>query len=372
MRVLVVFSSSELGGAERSLTRMALAAAGDVEFSLATLDGHGPWTAWCQEMGAVPIVLGRRSRSGSHGHFGFGAIARLVGRIRRDRFDAVYLIGLRASVLVRLVKPLLRGARLVHGVRWNPGSNSRLDRAFRIFERLLQRQIDLYICNSRAAAKTLESRVGIPESKIAMIHNGLDYLPARGKPLSNRPMRVVTVANLSPRKGHLEFLDVIEEVLRRQPRAQFVFIGRDDMAGRLDKEVERRGLQGAVTMAGFQADVGSWLGEARLMVLPSLWAEGCPTSILEAYAYGVPVVAYAIDGVPELIENEEDGILVRPRDQIGLANALVRLLEDEALAQRMASAGRAKVESRFSVDRCAQMHNASFARLMSNSGQKEG
>lgn len=362
MRVIVIFSSSELGGAERSLTRMALAATNDVTFTLATLDGPGPWVDWCQEMGIMPFVLGERVRAGAHGRFGLKALLRLVELVRRERYAALYVIGLRSSLWLRLMRPWMHGARIVQGIRWNPDSDSLLDNALRLVERLLGVLIDLYICNSRASAETLQRRAGVPKNKIRVIYNGLDHLPPPVA-LTERSTDVVLLANLSPRKGHWEFLDVVAAVRERIPQAHFYFVGRDDMDGCLSREIVRRNLGQAVTLTGYQADVGHWLGKARLMVLPSLWGEGCPTSILEGFAHGLPVVAYAIDGIPELIDDGIDGFLVQPRDAAAITTAILRLLEDPEQAAHMGEAGRIKVERHFTLAHCANLHASVFSDL---------
>ncbi|MFI4981464.1 MAG: hypothetical protein ACHQIO_14050, partial [Nevskiales bacterium] len=112
-RLLIVFSSSELGGAERSLTRMALAARPTLDFDLATLDGPGPWADWCRALGQEPILLGEDVAHAAHGRFGLRAILRLIRLVRVQRYAAIYVIGLRAAFALRLFKPWLRGAQLV-------------------------------------------------------------------------------------------------------------------------------------------------------------------------------------------------------------------------------------------------------------------
>jgi glycosyltransferase involved in cell wall biosynthesis len=90
------------------------------------------------------------------------------------------------------------------------------------------------------------------------------------------------------------------------------------------------------------------LNSCRVYVLPSYF-EGLPMSILEAMATGVPVIATAIGGIPEAIDDGVEGYLLAPGDVDGLAERLERLLSDDALAQRMGAAGRAKVERHFST-----------------------
>ena len=146
MRVLMVFSSSELGGAERSLTRMAMASSQRV-YQLATLDGEGPWCDWARSQGLQPLVFGER-RGPLHGTLRLRAFVSLVRHVRREHIKIIYVCGLRASFWLRLLKWLMPDIKLVDGIRWNPDSNSRLDKIFRVVERWLNGLVDLYITNS--------------------------------------------------------------------------------------------------------------------------------------------------------------------------------------------------------------------------------
>jgi len=364
MRVLLLFSSSELGGAERSLTRMVRESNEGPRYDLATLDGEGPWTGWCRELGLDPHVLGERRQGSAHGRFGRRALWRLVSLVRRNRYSAVYVIGLRASIALRFLKPWLAGAKLVHGIRWNPDSESRLDRGLRLTERLFGSMVDLYICNSKIAANTLEQRVGIHPRKIRLVYNGVSQIRAPGGRVGDQEARILTVANLSPRKGHLEYLRRVVEPLHSQfPQARFVFVGRDEMAGAAQREAQRLGVGQAVQFTGFLGDVELEFARAQLFVLPSLRNEGCPTSILEAMAYGLPVVGFAIDGIPELVEDQETGLLVDPGDYAGLANAIVSLMRDRGRAARLGQAGREKVEQSYRMVHCAKRHAEIFREL---------
>lgn len=197
-----------------------------------------------------------------------------------------------------------------------------------------------------------------------MIYNGLESLPADVPPLSERPLEVLTVANLNPRKGHREYLQVVREVLKAVPDAKFAFVGRDDMNGGVQRVIEEAGLSNHVRCEGFHADVSLWLRRARLMVLPSLWGEGCPTSILEGAAYGLPVVAYAIDGIPELIEDGVDGVVVSANKPEELVSSIVRILANPVRAKCMGIAGREKVANRFTLARCADEHAQTFYKLI--------
>lgn len=360
MRVLLLFTSSELGGAERSLTRMALASS-NINFKLATLGSDGAWCHWLREKGVTPLIFGSQSESACRKFA--GAIFKVSRCICSNQFDIVYVCGARAAFVIRFLCVLLPDVKLVHGMRWNPASQSRLDRYFCLMERWAGFMVDGWITNSKASADTLVSRCRISRNKIGVIHNGLSRLPEI-KPIKFKRPEILTVANINPRKGYLEYLPVIQLVQKSHPDVHYRFAGRDDMNGELQRAISAFGLDSVVFHLGFQKSLSDWYRRARIFVLPSIWGEGCPTSILEAFSYGLPVVAYAIDGIPELLEHGKNGLLVQPGDSEGLCEAICYLLEHEDEAVGMGEAARKKVAEKFMVDNCAAKHEAFFSRCI--------
>lgn len=358
-RILLLFSAGDLGGAERSLTRMAISShADECEYHLATLAGLGDWVEWCKTIGLRPIVLGARPTAGTRHKIRMPSIVELIKIIRINKYDAIYVIGLRAALMLRLLRPLLGGVKIVHGVRWNPASHSNLDRAFRFIERISSFLVDHYICNSKAAAFVLEHRLKVPAKKISVIYNGIAELPVPKTSLKTPPV-ALTIANLALRKGQLEYLGIIAR-MTRSPDSRFVFVGRDGLSGEFQRRIEKLSLGGCVIFKGFLDDVGPDLEEATMMALPSLWNEGAPTSILESYAHGVPVVAYAIDGIPEIVVHGETGFLAKAGDEESFGKYVEMLLSDPALARRMGEAGRVMVQRSFTVEACANLHCETF------------
>ena len=360
-QVLLVFSSSEVGGAERSLTRMALASPSGV-YQLATLDGEGSWCDWVRSQGQQPLVFGKRNGA-HHGRLRLGAFLSLVRYVRFEGIKIVYICGLRASLWLRLLKLFMPEVKLVHGIRHNPNTNSRLDQFFRVVERCLNRLVDLYITNSRIAATTLVERCGISADKVRVIHNGLVGIPTNFLPLAMRPVNVLTVANLNPGKGYLEYLLAITCVHRVIPDAHFIFVGRDDMKGKVQQAIAAADMAEFVSYEGFQTDVSHYFENARVCVLPSL-GEGCPTFLLESMAWGVPVIAYKVDGVPELVKDGVDGFLVDPQDTEKMTARIIELLTNCQVAASFGNAGRKKVARDFTMKTCSRLHEQAFEKLM--------
>jgi glycosyltransferase involved in cell wall biosynthesis len=130
--------------------------------------------------------------------------------------------------------------------------------------------------------------------------------------------------------------------------------------------IHELGLERHVLLPGFRPDVLSLLKAVDLFVMPSI-TEGLGTSILDAMACRKAVVASAVGGIPEVVEDERTGLLVPPRNASALGKAIIRLLRDPALSSRLAAAGRERVEQRFTADRMVQDTLDVYRRLRAGS-----
>lgn len=360
VRVMLVFSSSQLGGAERSLSRMAMSAEPGVTYRLATLAPEGPWTDWVRASGHEAHAFGRSAKGSDL----LWAAVRLVQHLRAHPVDILYVSGAKASFVLRLLRTWMPRIHLVHAVRWNPDSDSALDRFFVVGERCLGALNDHYITNSNVAKSTLVRRCQIDAEKVSVVHNGIEP-PERPSDRAYNPGKtILTVANIARRKGYLEYLQVVASVTARLPDVQFVVVGRDDMNGALQSAVRTRGLDKWVTCVGFQPDVRAFFEKAGVFVLPSLWNEGCPTAILEAMAHRLPCVAFDIDGIPELVVHGETGMLLRKGDHARMADAIISLLSDESLCASYGARAARRVDNHFRLTCSAQKHRDIFVQLM--------
>jgi glycosyltransferase involved in cell wall biosynthesis len=363
MIVLLLFSSADIGGAERSLSRMTFISKG-IDYKVATLGGEGSWSEWIREEGHQPIVFGRATSYNSQ--LNYTPYWRLATYLRNNAVDMIYVCGVRASIVLRFFRFFFPMIKLVHGVRWNPDSNSRLDQVFRLIERFTHQFVDAWITNSIVAKKTLIERCAIPSEQVFMIYNGLYSLPERVMPLNERPMVVLTVANLSPRKGYVEYLLVIQKLVKIIPDIRFVFLGKDTMNGKVQKMIDELNLSTFVSYEGFQKDISKWYKKSRLFVLPSLWNEGAPTSILEAMSYSIPCIAFSIDGIPELIDTEINGVLLKKGDYLNLEEAIIQLITNNAKAVKQGKEGYKKVSTSFKLSDTEKMHRKIFREIMSS------
>ncbi|MBN1793573.1 MAG: glycosyltransferase [Candidatus Omnitrophica bacterium] len=218
------------------------------------------------------------------------------------------------------------------------------------------------ITNARAVKKALVQREGIDPEKITVIHNGIDFRQfhdtgAREIVRSYLGFKkddivLITVARLHPVKGHVYLIDAVKRLRPHIPRLTLLFVGDGLYRRHIERKVRRERLSGAVIFAGVAHDVTSFLDAADIFVLPSL-EEGFPGSILEAMAMEKPVIASRIGGIPEMIEDGREGLLVAPRDITGLEDAVRKIIEDEHFAHEITGHARRKVE-RFTIESMAR------------------
>jgi L-malate glycosyltransferase len=203
--------------------------------------------------------------------------------------------------------------------------------------------------NSRAAAARLE-RERVPARKISVVPNGLDLrqfsLRVRRGPLR----KVIVVANLRREKGHDVLIDAAGSVLDRHPDARFEVVGGGPEQAALLDRVRARGIQHAFSFLGHRDDVAARLAGADIFVLPSR-SEAFPNAVLEAMAAGLPIVASAVGGIPELLADNCTGLLVPPGDPASLSARLCQLMEDSSLGSRIGDSARSEAQSRYSFDR---------------------
>lgn len=218
---------------------------------------------------------------------------------------------------------------------------------------------------SEANARHIEKTFGVPADHIRLVPCGIDTERFRPDGRRAEPPRVVCVARLKPVKN-LELLLEACAILRgRGVEFRCALVGDGPCRDELEAMRARLGLGEVLELVGAaeQAGVLAWWRRAAVAVLTSK-SEGMPVSLMEAAACGVPAVATAVGGVPELVEDGVTGLLAPAGDAGALAAALERLLRDPELARRLGAAARRRAEERFSVARQVDRLLALWAELV--------
>lgn len=238
------------------------------------------------------------------------------------------------------------------------------------FSRWKNSQVDLWICASELIADMI-MKDGVAPDRIAVVHEGVNvsqidkvatvdahaafFLPHNAQIVGN-------VAALVPHKGQRHLVAAAARVVRLLPDTRFVILGDGELRESLERQIKDLGLERHVVLGGFRTDVIGLLKSFDLFVMSSI-TEGLGTSILDAMACGKAVVGTRTGGIPEAVEDEVTGLLVPPHDEAAMAEAIVRLLQDNALRARLAAAGRARAADYFGVDRMVNETLAVYRRF---------
>src|SRR4029453_16715393 len=275
-------------------------------------------------------------------------LSRIVKQLKPDIVHAhdphgVAMAALALSMSTQLAKPPLIAARRVD---FHLKGNS--------LSRWKYRQVDCFICASEAIRQMLVGD-GVPPPRTVTVHEGIDIERAEAAAPANlhgefwlphQAPIIGNVAALVGHKGQRHLIEAAQLVLPRVPDARFVIAGEGELRPALERQIKDHHLEKHVLLAGFRPDVLSLHKAFDIFAMSSV-TEGLGTSLLDAMAAGKPIAATGTGGIPEVVVDGETGFLVPPRDHEAMAEAIVRLLQDEPLRRQMGNAGRARARSPF-------------------------
>jgi len=160
---------------------------------------------------------------------------------------------------------------------------------------------------------------------------------------------VTTIGPFKPQKNLLDFIKVCGLVSEQEPNTRFLIIGDGEQRPQIESLIKELGLSSKVTLLGWREDIPKILAITDVFAMTSLW-EGLPRSILEAMCSGVPVVANAVDGVKEIIEDGKNGFLIQPGDINTFVSKLTFLLANERQSEVMGKNGRVSIGEQFDIN----------------------
>jgi glycosyltransferase involved in cell wall biosynthesis len=306
--------------------------------------------------------LGRRVRPGQDAV----ALAKLVRLMRRVRPEIVHTHTAKAGALGRLAAVIAGVPHRIHtfhGHTFHGYFGRKTTRLFLAVEQLLARRTDRIIALSDAQAIDLSERYRVSSrTSLRVVPLGLDLaslgtenalalrrefraeVGAGGRPV------VSIVGRLVPVKRHDLFVDAVAKLRHKGVEGVFVVVGGGPERERLEARAFARGVAEDLRFLGWRRDLDRIYAGSDVVALSSD-NEGTPVALIEAMAAGVPVVAAAVGGVPDVLEDGRLGLLVGPGSADALANGIEALLRDRELGAALAGRARPAVTSRFGVDR---------------------
>ncbi|OED38100.1 hypothetical protein AB833_20615 [Chromatiales bacterium (ex Bugula neritina AB1)] len=303
------------------------------------------------------------------GRFDFRVIRSLVKLIKERNIDVLHTHGYKSDI-VGVIAAKLAGIKCLstpHGFEktddWKLHQFIRLGcQTFRFFDLIVPLSVEL--CND-------VRQYGVAEEKIAYVRNGVDLtsidfrLPSSNHDGSGRSENMRTIGfigQLIGRKNVADLLDVFELVAAENPDIKLVLLGDGDAREQYEKHASQLSVHKQVYFEGFQNDPLSYLAGFDLFVMTST-LEGIPRCLMESMAMGVPVAAYDIPGVDQLINHGDTGLLAQLGDKPALAEHWKKLLWDSETADKIAKNAADHINEKFSARRMALEYTELYRQL---------
>lgn len=277
--------------------------------------------------------------------------------LRKSKFDLIHTTGYFADICGQPVAKLLKipGISTCHGFIYN-------DRKLKFYYML--DKIVLRLCRKIIAVsdgiRTELLRSGLDDSRIEVIQNAVvnyfneqelhDLRNENRSNLSIRPDEFVLgfVGRLSEEKGLVYLIEAISEVINNIATVRLLIVGDGPLREELEQLVRDKGLGSNIIFTGFQENSEDWFPSFDLFVLPSL-TEGTPMVLLEAMAIGIPVIASQVGGIPNIINNEENGILVPSKNSKALSQAILKVYQSQRLRKILSLNAKKTIKKKYNI-----------------------
>ncbi len=361
--VLHLSTSSGPGGAERVISSLA-AALNQLNYRVIVGLFRSGWLQGeCERLGVETTLLPLP------GGLQIGWFRDCLRLVREEKVAIIHAHEFSAVVLGWIVARIANVPFVgtIHGKNYY-WEKFRRRLAYRIVSRYGQ-----LIVVSEDLKQFVSQRVGIPESRLQVIYNGVES-PAIENNSSSQACRaelalpegspvIGAVGSLYPVKGHRYLLDALPAICKRYPRVILLIAGRGELEVSLKEQVARLGVEKHVRFLGMRNDVQRLLSVMDVFVLPSL-SEGLSMALLEAMVAGKAVVATKVGGNAELIDHGRTGFLVSAENSSDLADQLIKLLGNPELIRDFGLAGAELVHRRFSKAEMISRYQTLYTSLL--------
>ncbi len=288
------------------------------------------------------------------------ATLRLYRFMKKEKFDMVHTQTAKAGYVTRMAAWLAGVPVIVytaHAFSFHAYLGPMRKRFYVLLERWASRITDTILVDTEAVRRDgIENGIKEPE-KIITVNMGVDLRKFSPNGMDRRRIReslgiksfhavVGTVANFVPDKGLDAFLRIAEKIKREEGNVRFLMVGEGPLRSQLESLVDGLHLRGDVIFTGWREDIPEMMCAMDIFCLPTL-REGFGVVFAEAMAMKVPVVTHRIDPIPEVVEENETGLLIPPGREDLFVKSILSLIRDEKFRKEMGEEGRKRVEEYF-------------------------
>jgi glycosyltransferase involved in cell wall biosynthesis len=376
LRIMEMIDKPSLGGGQTALLLLAENLDKHLFEVFVCSGGEGPLAEAVRRREIPYVSVSLEKKSGSRSR------REIAAALRDLKIDVLHthggVAGLHGRAAARLAGiPFL--VHTLHGIHYLHYRNPLLRRLYVLLERKYSRFTDRLVLVCQSDLRQARRYRLSPESKMTVILNGLDV---SRKPEAVNVVRrrsefglaadgpiIGTVSRLHRQKGVVHLLRAGPSIFGAFPGSRIVVVGDGPQADKMRREARRLRIGERCLFLGAREDARALMTVFDIFVLPSLW-EGLPFVLVEAAALGTPIVATSVDGVPEIIEDGQTGLLVPPGDSRTLSEAVIRLLRNQSEADRLAERARILVPPRFPLRRMVEQTQNLYLELLNRKSHR--
>lgn len=220
--------------------------------------------------------------------------------------------------------------------------------AYKLLYRIVRPRINRFIAISKATADEIVLDYKVDPKKIEVIHNGIDLSSiknVKNKTKENGEYLIGAASHLVPEKGIKYLVEAMPMILKDIPSAKLLIAGEGSEEGKLKRLADDLGLSSKVSFLGFVPDIGDFMNTLHLFIFPSLPGyDGMPWVILEALAFGVPLITTPVGGIPEVVRRDREGAYVEAGNAQQIARAVKYVYSNPEKALSMSKAGADRIK----------------------------
>lgn len=363
-RIMHVITDLDIGGAELMLLKVLRNSDLNLyDHLVVSLKTRGKVAKGIEDAGFRVIGLGMK-------WYNFPlCLWRLYRILRKEKPDIVHNYLFHAELSGRICGRMAGVPVIISSLRSvDVGSDFR-----RLLLRLTDNLVDAVTAVSEKVAHEHINNRTTKREKMKVIYNGLEPDREEGKGNKDELKRrmgippsdclALSIGSLRPAKGYSFAFDAVKMLKERGRDVRLLILGGGSYKKNLEAEARDKGIRDKVMFGGEREDTSVFLNMADVFVMASLW-EGLPNSLLEAMQAGLPVVATKVGGIPEVVTDNENGLLVDPKDGKGLADAIERIIKDDVLRSRVAQNAKSYVKEKFDIRKTAAETERLYGELL--------
>lgn len=355
MKVMQIIPMFKLAGAETMCENLcyALRDQGCKVIAVSLYTEHTPITDRLEHTGIRVEYLEKKKG------FDFSTIVKLYRLIKKEKPEVVHthIYAARYALPVAVFCGIPSKIHTVHNV-----AQQEQAKAGKIVNKFLFRHCGVVpVALSEEVKKTVEAVYGIPEQKIPVVFNGINLSKCQVKEdyTKKKEFIIIHIGRFMDVKNHGLILRSFAKFVKQHPDAKLQLLGEGELREKMEQLAKSLQIDGSVEFAGLQSNVYPWLHNADVFILPSKF-EGMPMTLIEAMGTGLPIIASDVGGVPDMLTDGKDALLIKPSIE-KLLYAMNVLYDDASMRKQLGKNAREKSKL-FSAETMAQKYIAIYKR----------